>query len=199
MDQKPLPVAQAGQISEKTLGIHHDKLYVGYVNKGNEIRTKLEALEKGGDASSANQTYSELRGLKNGETFAVNATYLHEYYFDTLDGDGTVPEGALKEALVAKHGSWENFVAHFSACGMAARGWVVLAWDLQAQDLRIYACDVHNQGGIWGCLPILVLDVYEHAYFIDFGADRKAYIAEWFTTVNWGKAQARLEHAQALR
>ncbi len=191
MDAKPLPVAQAGQISDKTLAIHHDKLYAGYVAKANEIRTKLAALEQGGDVSTANQTFSELRGLKAGESFAVNAAYLHEYYFDTLDGDGTVPEGALKAALLKTHGSWEAFVAFFTACGMAARGWVVLAWDMQAQDLRIYNCDAHHQGGIWGCVPILVLDVYEHAYFIDFGSDRKAYIQNWFSTVNWKKAEER--------
>ncbi|MBP7006365.1 superoxide dismutase [Patescibacteria group bacterium] len=195
MESRPLPVKEAGAISEKTLAIHHDKLYAGYVAKSNETRTKLEVLEKGGDVSTANQSFSELRALKDGETFAVNGVYLHEYYFDTLDGSGA-PEGALKDALVAKHGSWENFVAYFGACGMAARGWVVLAWDMQAKDLRVYTGDAHNQGGVWGCVPVLVLDVYEHAYFIDFGADRKAYIQNWFTTINWAKASERFEQIQ---
>ncbi len=191
MNQQPLPIASAGTISEKTLTIHHDKLYAGYVAKATEISTKLEPLEKGGDVSSANQSYSELRALKDGETFAINGVYLHEYYFDALDGDGVMVDGALKDALLAKHGSWENFLAYFSACGMAARGWVVLAWDMQAKALKTYTADSHNQGGVWGCVPMLVLDVYEHAYFIDHGSDRKTYIQNWWNTVNWKKASER--------
>lgn len=174
-------------ISDKTLAIHHDKLYAGYVTKKNEVQEKLSPLMQGGDVSSANQSYSELRSLKDGETFATNGVYLHEWYFDILGGNGT-PSGALAEALAAEYGSIENFVAYFSACGMAARGWVVLCWDMHDQALRVYTADTHNQGGIWGCMPILVLDVYEHAYFIDYGSDRKAYIADFWKNVNWDKA-----------
>lgn len=187
-ESKPLPFsAPLTGISEKTLTIHHDKLYAGYVTKKNEIQEKLEALSHGGDVSSANQSYSELRALKDGETFAVNGVYLHEWYFDALGGNGQ-PEGALVEALTETFGSLENFLNYFSACGMAARGWVVLCWDMKDQTLRVYTADAHNQGGIWGCLPIIVLDVYEHAYFIDYGSDRKAYIADYWKNFNWQKA-----------
>ncbi len=71
---------------------------------------------------------------------------------------------------------------------MAARGWTVLAWDTHDNALRVYTGDAHNQGGVWGCLPILVLDVYEHAYFIDYGSDRKAYIGDWWKNLDWKKA-----------
>lgn len=198
-ESKPLPYAPGSLkgISEKTLTIHHDKLYAGYVAKKNEISEKLSALSHGGDVSSANQSYSELRGLKDGETFAVNGVYLHEYYFDTLGGDGAA-SGPLADALAAKYGSLENFITYFSACGMAARGWVVLCWDMQEQSLKIYNADAHNQGGVWGCLPILVLDVYEHAYFIDYGSDRKAYIADWWKNLNWANANALFTKAQSF-
>ena len=182
-----MPYTVLEGISEKTLAIHHDKLYAGYVAKKNEISEKLHALSHGGDVSSANQSYSELRALKDGETFAVNGVYLHEWYFDVLGGQGEA-SGALVEALAAAYGSFENFVAYFSACGMAARGWVVLCWDMHDQALKVYTADSHNQGGVWGCLPVLVLDVYEHAYFIDFGSDRKAYIAQWWKNLDWNKA-----------
>ena len=187
-DPKPLPFSKPlTGISEKTLTIHHDKLYAGYVTKKNEIAGKLEPLMKGGDVSSANQSYSDLRALKDGETFAVNGVYLHEWYFDVLGGDGAA-SGPLAEALASQFGSIENFIAYFSACGMAARGWVVLAWDTHDQALRVYTGDAHNQGGVWGCLPVLVLDVYEHAYFIDYGSDRKAYIADFWKNLDWKKA-----------
>jgi len=168
------------------MAIHHDKLYAGYVAKKNEISEKLAALFQGGDLSSANQSYSELRALKDGETFASNGVYLHEWYFDVLGGDGQ-PSGALVDAIKQKYESLEKFMNYFSACGMAARGWVVLCYDTHDQKLKIYIGDAHNQGGVWGCLPILVLDVYEHAYFIDYGSDRKAYIADWWKNINWNK------------
>lgn len=186
-DPKPLPFTTLTGISDKTLAIHHDKLYAGYVAKSKEISEKLQALSHGGDVSSANQSYSELRALKDGETFAVNGVYLHEWYFDVLGGNGEAA-GELIEALKAQYGSLENFTSYFSACGMAARGWVVLCWDTHEQGLRVYTADTHNQGGIWGCTPVLVLDVYEHAYFIDYGSDRKAYIADWWKNLNWQKA-----------
>lgn len=191
---KPLPYTTLQGISEKTLTVHHDKLYAGYVTKKNEIEAKLEPLMKGGDVSTANQSFSELRALKDGETFAVNGVYLHEYYFDVLGGTGDAT-GALVDALTAQYGSFANFQAYFSACGMAARGWVVLCYDLQDQALKVYIGDAHNQGGIWGCLPVLVLDVYEHAYFMDYGSDRKAYIAEWWKNIDWAKATALYQRA----
>ncbi len=195
-DIKPLPFsAPLTGISEKTITIHHDKLYAGYVAKKNEIQDKLALLTKGGDVSSANQSYSELRALKDGESFAVNGVYLHEWYFEILGGNG-IPSGTLAEALIADYGSIANFIAFFSACGMAARGWVVLAFDTKDQTLRIYTADTHNQGGIWGAIPVIVLDVYEHAYFIDFGSDRKSYIAEFWKNLNWEKANALFTSAK---
>jgi len=194
---KPLSYNALDGISEKTLAVHHDKLYAGYVAKKKEIEEKLRALSHGGDVSSANQSYSELRALNDGETFAVNGVYLHEWYFDTLGGNGQA-SGALVEAIAKEYGSLENFTNYFSACGLAARCWVVLCWDLHEQALRVYTADAHNQGGIWGCLPVLVLDVYEHAYFIDFGSDRKAYIAQWWKNLNWEKATELYTKAIAM-
>lgn len=194
---KPLAYSALEGISEKTLTVHHDKLYAGYVAKAKEIGEKLSALSHGGDVSSANQSYSELRALKDGETFAVNGVYLHEWYFDVLGGDGQAT-GPLVDKIVEQYGSLENFTVYFSANGMAARGWVVLCWDFQQQALRIYNADAHNQGGVWGCMPILVLDVYEHAYFIDYGSDRKAYIAQWWKNLNWANANALYLKAKAM-
>lgn len=194
---KPLNYTALEGISEKTLTVHHDKLYAGYVAKAKEIGEKLSVLSHGGDVSSANQSYSELRALKDGETFAVNGIYLHEWYFDILGGNGQAA-GPLVEKITEQYGSFENFTTYFSANGMAARGWVVLCWDFQQQALRIYNADAHNQGGVWGCMPVLVLDVYEHAYFIDFGSDRKAYIAQWWKNLNWDKANALYTQALAM-
>lgn len=184
-DKKPL-----GRISEKTLEVHHDKLYVGYVNKKNEIETKLRQVEPQGNA-----TYSEFRGLKLEQTFAANGVYLHERYFKSLGGNGEMPAGAFQDALEREWGSIENWKKSFVACGMSARGWVVLAYDFNDDRLHNYIGDMHNQGGVWGAMPLFVLDVYEHAYFMDFGSDRAAYIEDFLANADYSDAAKKYEKA----
>lgn len=177
-------------ISEKALAIHQDKLYAGYVNKLNEITEELRTV----DLESSNQTYSVLRELKIEETFATNGVILHENYFSVLsDTENVEPADVLLHFIIKSFGSYKNFEKIFSACGMAVRGWVLLAWDTNTGDLKIYGCDSHSHGGIWGVIPLLVLDVYEHAYFIDYGSDRKTYIENFMKTINWKKIEEKFE------
>lgn len=190
MEPKPLPYNELAGISAKTLAVHHDKLYAGYVAKLKEVWEKLTALRESGNAAG-NATYSELRALKDAETFAANGVYLHEWYFDALGGDGDASKAPeLSVALAAKWGSVDGFISYMTECAMAARGWAVLAWNPREGELNQFNADAHNQGGVWGCLPVLVLDVYEHAYFMDYGADRKSYIAAFWKNLDWAKAEA---------
>lgn len=183
-EPKPLPFKkQLTGISDKTLQIHHDKLYVGYVNKRNEIEEKLAKV----DRSQANATYSEYGELKREESFAANGIYLHEYYFNVLGGEGK-QEGELVQVIEKEFGSYDKWLEDFKAAGMCARGWVVLAYDFNDGRLHNYLCDAHHHGGIWGAIPIVVLDMYEHAYFIDYGSDRKAYIEDYMKNLNWNTA-----------
>ncbi len=181
-------------ISQKTLEVHHGKLYAGYVNKTNEISEKLGELRKSGKVEG-NQIHSELRGLKLGETFARNGMYLHENYFAILGGDGN-PRGEILKAIEEKWGSFDEFKNYFSACGMAARGWAILCWDMNEKRLMQYNCDAQNHGGVWGCIPIVALDVYEHSYFIDTGSDRMAYINNFFANLNWDKIEELYQKAK---
>jgi Fe-Mn family superoxide dismutase len=178
-------------ISEKTIETHHDKLYAGYVNKRNEI----ESLLPGVDRSAANQAYSAYRALKLEETFSADGAILHELYFDILGGPGGAPTGSLADKINADFGSFEAFVEDLTACGMAARGWAVTAYDPSDGKLHNFLCDVHNQGGVWGTVPLMALDTYEHAYFMDYGSDRPAYIQAFFDNVNWDKVQENLDNA----
>ncbi|MBI5230099.1 MAG: superoxide dismutase [Candidatus Magasanikbacteria bacterium] len=172
-------------ISQKTLAIHYNKLYKGYVAKANEINEKLRVFGLGGgDVETVNPSYHELRALRDAETFVRNAVYLHEHYFDILGGDG-VPGGTLKSAIIEKWGNYENFERYYQASCMVARGWLILAWNRNDQKLNIFMSDGHAQGGVWSCEPVLVFDAYEHAYFIDYGADRKAYVKDFFKNLNW--------------
>jgi len=177
---KPLKFKTLPGLSEKQLTEHHDVLYAGYVKKTNEIRQKLGAVDK----TTANATYSDLRELKIEETFALNGVKLHEGYFDNLGGDGKAT-GAVVKLIERDFGGVEKWAEEFKALGMTARGWVVLAYDLDEKRLFNFVCDVHNQGGIWSAVPLLVLDVYEHAYFIDYATGRKGYIEAFMKNIDW--------------
>src|SRR3989338_2094316 len=144
MEAKPLKYKQLNGISEKQLSEHHDVLYAGYVKKIQEIRQKLESADK----ESANATSSDFRALKIEESFALNGVRLHELYFDNLGGDGKA-KGDILKLIEADFGSLESWQKEFAACGMSARGWVVMTYDWEERKLRNYVCDLHNQGGIW--------------------------------------------------
>lgn len=185
---QPLPFSnELDGISKKTVEIHHDKLYAGYVAKRNEVE---EAIVQA-DATKANQIYSAYRGLKEGETFAANGMILHQVHFANLGGNGDPAGTKVHDAIVSTWGSWEAFVAALSATAMAARGWAILAFDPSDAKLHLFAADAQNQGGVWGCTPLLCLDVYEHAYFIDVGSDRPTYIKNFLKNINWQDVDAR--------
>lgn len=158
----------------------HFKLYEGYVKKTNEIQKKIEEADK----SEANGVFSYIGELKRQETFAVNGMKLHEVYFGHLGGDGK-PKGELVKIIERDFGSLENWKLDMIATGLAARGWAVLAYDYKDNRLHNYGCDAHNVGAVWGAIPIIVLDVYEHAYFMDYGINRKDYINSFFQNLDW--------------
>lgn len=189
---RPLPYKSLAGLSEKQLAEHHDVLYVGYVKKTDEIR---DAFAKT-DLTKANGTYAEARELKLEEGFTINAVRLHEGYFLALGGPGGKPTGNLLKMIEKDFGSYEKWETEFRALGLAARGWVVLAFDWEDMKLHNYICDMHNQGGVWGCSTVLILDVYEHAYFLDYGTGRKAYIDAFFKNLNWKHPEEKIKISQ---
>jgi Fe-Mn family superoxide dismutase len=180
-DVRKLKYVALEGISEKQLKEHHDVLYAGYVKKWNEIQQKLEAA----DRTQANATYSEFGELKREETFALNGVKLHEGYFDNMVSGGGDPSGLIKQWIEEDFGSYERWAEDFKALGIAARGWVILAFDLDDGRLQNYLCDSHNQGGVWNAVSLFIMDVYEHAYFLDFATARKAYIEVFFKNIDW--------------
>jgi superoxide dismutase, Fe-Mn family len=204
LKQEPLPFrAPLNGISDRTLTNHHDKIYSDCVDRKTKIENRLEELGhdivRGGDAAG-NTTFSDLRALKTSEAYAANAMYLHDWYFEILGGDGKFEDAdELVKALTRIYTSVEGFIKYFSECAMAARGWTVLAWNTRESRLWIYNCDAHNEGGVWGALPIIVLDVYEHAYFMDYGADRQAYLKAFWKNFNWSAANDLFKRASMIR
>ncbi len=189
LQAKPLKYKELPGLSAKQLSEHHDVLYTGYVKKTNEIRAALAAA----DPAKANATFSDLRELKLEEGYAVNGVVLHERYFDNLKAGGDAGKHAVAKWVVEDFGSMEKWNDEFAALGIAARGWVVLAFDLNDGKLHNYLCDMHNQGGVWGAIPLLVLDVYEHAYFIDYATARKKYIDVFLQNLDWSVAEGIAE------
>jgi Fe-Mn family superoxide dismutase len=160
----------------------HYKLYQGYVSKRNEILGRLE----GADLDSANQVYSDLRALKLDLSFAIGGIKNHEIYFDHLGGDGGDPQGAIRDLIVRDFRSIDAWRTDLKATGMAARGWAWTAYDWDEGRLFNYLGDAQNTFPVWNATPLVALDVYEHAYFLDYQTDRASYIDAFFANLDWG-------------
>ncbi len=160
----------------------HYKLYQGYVAKRNEILGKLDGV----DLASANQVYSEIRELKVELTFAVGGIKNHEIYFEHLGGQGGDPDGSIGKLIARDFGSVEAWRSDLKATGMGGRGWAWTAYDWDEGRLFNYIGDTQNSYPIWNATPLVALDVYEHAYFLDYQTDRASYIDAFFKNLDWG-------------
>ena len=176
-------IYQMRGISRKTIE-EHLKLYQGYVNKYNEIQEKLSSLTDD-DYAKANQTYSLIRELKTELSFAYGGVINHEIYFSHLGGKGGSPSGDLLAQIKKDFGSFESYKKDVKATGLAARGWVWTAWNKKEERLFNYLGDAQNTYPIFMAEPILALDTYEHAYFIDYGVNRGDYIDTFFDNLNF--------------
>jgi Fe-Mn family superoxide dismutase len=167
-------------ISRESVEAHY-KLYQGYVGKRNEILGKLADV----DLSAGNQVYSEIRALKVELTFAVGGVKNHEIYFEHLGGDGGEPDGAFGQLVQRDFGSVASWRDDLKATGMAGRGWAWTAYDWDEGRLFNYIGDTQNTYPIWNATPLVALDVYEHAYFLDYQTDRASYIDAFFANLDY--------------
>lgn len=168
-------------VSKKQYDVHL-ALYEGYINKINEIWNELMTAP---DREKANATYSKYRGLKKGETYALDGVILHELYFDNLGGRNNNPSASALQLINSFFGSYDNWKQDFIACGKAARGWAVLAYDQRSKSLINILSDAHDEGIVWNAYPLIVMDVYEHAYFIDYENKKADYIDKFLSNINW--------------
>jgi len=178
-------------ISREAVEAHY-KLYEGYVNKRNEIIGKLGEA----DLAAANQVYSELRALKVDLAFAIGGIKNHEIYFEHLGGNGGEPDGAIRNLIARDFGSVGDWRADLKATGMAGRGWAWTAYDWDEGRLFNYIGDTQNTFPIWNATPLVALDVYEHAYFIDYQTDRASYIEAFFNNLDWDVVNDWVEQYQ---
>lgn len=168
----------------------HMRLYEGYINKINEID---KILMKDPDLENANSTYSKFRGLKRGETYALDGVILHEYYFENIGGYEKEPDEMIKKALDRDFGSYEKWKKYFVATATASRGWAILCFDPRSNRYRNISLDAHDVGNIQISIPLIVLDMYEHSYFLQYADNKAEYINNFMKNIDWEVIKARFE------
>lgn len=195
IDASPVPLpfdpSALHGLSPALIDSHHRNNYSGAVKRLNAIRARLAG------ASFAALPGFELNGLKREELIAANSMRLHELYFASLGGDGATMAPAMGLALGASFGSVERWREEFVAMGKAlagGSGWVLLAFDpREAVLVNQWAADhTHAQAG---SVPILALDMYEHAYHLDYGAGAAAYVDAFMANIDWAGVYARYQAA----
>lgn len=186
--KKALNTASKG-ISEATHK-NHLTLWQGYANKTNEIRKALAEMEI--DPAKANQIYSQIRALKVNYAFALGGYKNHNVYFDTIGGEGGPATGDLATLINEAYGSYDAFAKELKTTGIGARGWAYLAYDHDESRVSILIGDGQDTYPAWNTTLVLALDVYEHAYYLDFQTARAKYIDAYLSTIDWNAANARL-------
>jgi len=173
-----------------TLLNNHFTLYQGYVTNTNKLTDGLMAMLK--DGKTGTPEYAELKRRFGWE---FDGMRLHEYYFENLGGkDGTDKNGALAKKLAQSFGSYEAWEQDFKATGMMRGiGWVVLYQDNMTGNLWNAWINEHDAGHLAGCQPVLIMDVFEHAYMVDYGLKKADYITSFLKNINWKAAEGRLK------
>ena len=174
----------------ETLLKNHFTLYQGYVTNTNKLVDTLGPLLKEG--KTGNPEYAEMKRRFGWE---FNGIRLHEYYFENLGGKGGIDKaGKLAKKISESFGSYEEWEKDFRGVGaMRGIGWTVLYQDNLSGGLFNCWINEHDVGHLAGCTPILILDVFEHAFMIDYGLKRADYIAAFFKNINWKAAEGRLK------
>ena len=174
----------------ETLLNNHFTLYQGYVTNTNKLMDSLADMLKEGKVGTPE--YSE---LKRRMGFEFDGMRLHEYYFGNLGGDGVLDKsGKLGKKLAEDFGSYEDWEKDFKGTGaMRGIGWTILYQDNDTGKLINQWINEHEVGHLAGCIPILVMDVFEHAFITDYGLKRADYIAAFFKNINWGVVEGRLK------
>lgn len=171
----------------------HLGLYAGYVKKLNEIQEKLTTT----DPKDSNYSYGAFSELKRREVVAFNGSYLHQSYFENMTAKPSENVDTLKKAIVDSWGSWEKFEADLKGSAASTPGWVVLTKNQVDNKLHTYIMFEHNVNFPVSNDIIMALDCWEHAFAIDYGTDKPAYVANFLKVVDWevvAQRYAALKH-----
>jgi superoxide dismutase, Fe-Mn family len=189
-----LPVLEG--ISEKQVKVHL-ALYEGYVKHVNLMAETLKGYAAYGDKASEGDKYA-IAELRRRFAFEFDGMRMHEYYFEQFEGGkGGSPESGLAKAVAEKYGSGEKFISHIKeVAGTRGIGWVVVYYDPRGKVLQTVFVADHEVGQLAGLPIILALDLWEHAYMVDYlPAEKKNYIDAFFSNLNWSVVEKRFDEA----
>jgi Fe-Mn family superoxide dismutase len=177
-----------GFLSREQLSIHHGAHYGGAVKSLAAIETEIETA----DRSKASANWSDIRELKREQVHAMNSVILHELYFDGL-GAGGDPGEAAGGALKKRFGSIDKWLEDFRAAAIGARGWAVLCHHPVNGRLYNVLTDVHDVGPLVFGVPLVVIDCYEHAFYVDYKNRKADYVGGFVKSIDWAEIERRVK------
>ncbi len=190
IEKIPLPYpldALEPYYNKETLKIHYETLYTGYVNNTNKTEEKLKLAREKSD-------FENIKCLERELSFQGSGAILHQMFFENMSVPvPTSPNINLMEQINKDFGSYESFKEQFNEAAktVEASGWCLLVWVPKFNRLEILQCEKHQNLTLWGCKPLLVLDMWEHSYFLQYKANRPEYIKAFWNIVNWNVVNKR--------
>ncbi len=191
----PLPYeydALEPHIDAQTMRLHHDIHHQGYVNGLNSALEALKAVREGGGGN--------VKALSRDLAFHGSGHFLHTIFWKNMSPrGGGEPRGPLKEAIERSFGSFEAFWSHFAAASgsVEASGWGILAFEPLSDSLLVMQSEKHQNLTAWGVIPLLVIDVWEHAYYLRYQNKRGDYIKAFRNIINWADVAQRYTEARS--
>lgn len=184
----PYPInALEPYYSAETLELHYKILYKGYIDNTNKT---LEQLEKARSTSD----FSNIKCLEKNLSFFGSGAILHQLFFENLGpAVPTSPDVGLMERIIKDFGNYDSFKMQFSEAAKAveASGWCLLVWVPNFDKLEILQCEKHQDLTLWGCKPLLILDMWEHSYYLQYKTNRPNYVDAFWNIVNWNVVNKR--------
>lgn len=180
--------------SKETLILHYNELYKGYIDNTNKTQNRLEEARKTGN-------FENIKCLEKNLSFFGSGVILHELFFKNMGpAMPTSPSRELMQQLIKDFISYDIFKKQFSeaAINVEASGWTLLVWDDRFQKLEILQCEKHQNLTLWGCIPLLVLDMWEHSYYLQYKTKRKDYVEQFWNILNWNEVNKRYERIKVL-
>ncbi len=195
----PLPYDYADlepHIDAQTMKLHHDIHHAGYVKKANAALATLETIRsEGGDQ------IARVREVSDALSFNLSGHLLHSVFWSNMARDGggdPEPNSGIARMIKRDFGSVDAFRGHFAAAAQQVQGsgWGILAYEPNAKRLIVLQAEKHNNLGVWGAVPLLAVDVWEHAYYLKYQNKRSGYIKAFMNVINWSDVDTRLRLAQ---
>jgi superoxide dismutase, Fe-Mn family len=194
----PLPYnydALEPYINQEIMRLHHDKHHKSYVDGLNKAEKEMQKAR-------TSNNFDLITHWEREAAFHGAGHYLHTIFWTIMSPNGGgKPSGMLMREINQSFGSFEKFKAHFTEAANKVEGvgWAILVWSPRSRRLEILQAEKHQNLSQWDVVPILVLDVWEHAYYLQYKNERKKYVDNWWNIVNWREVERRFHEAQQLK